>query len=171
MNTRVSALLDGELEAHELPQLFEQIGGNESLRQEWRTYRLIGDAIRGEGKLDVDLSGRVMAALLSEPTILAPARVRMASPSGAGRRMMAMAASVAGVGVVGWMAMSMPGSAPLPVDQAPVAAAAPAAVAKPVVAQAPNSRMREYLVAHQTYAPAGQMQGGTRYIRTVAAER
>jgi sigma-E factor negative regulatory protein RseA len=171
MKTRISALMDGELEVHEAPSVFEQIAASESLRRDWRNYGLIRDAIRGEANLDVDLSERIMTALLDEPTVLAPVRAPGRSGSGIGRRMMAMAAGVAGVGVVGWLAMSVPGPVPLPTQQAPVAAATPRAAIQPVAAQESNRRMREYLVAHQTYAPAGQMQGGTRYIRTVAAER
>jgi sigma-E factor negative regulatory protein RseA len=171
MKSRVSALMDGELEAHELRPLLEQVARSESLRQDWRTYGLIGDAIRGEHKLEVDLAGRVMAALQNEATVLCPENVRKSNEWPAGRRFMAMAASVAGVGVVAWLALSMPGTLPGTAPGAQIAVAAPPAGVQLAKSQEPTRRMREYLVAHQTYAPAGQMQGGTRYIRTVAAEQ
>jgi sigma-E factor negative regulatory protein RseA len=171
MKSRISALMDGELENHELPSVFGAVASSESLRQDWRNYALIGDAIRNEANLEVDLTARVMAALENEPTVLSPTRVRPLSVPGPGRRIMAMAASIAGVGVVAWMGLSMSVTTlPLPAQQARAAGAALQVAAK-APAQTPSQRMSEYLVAHQTYAPAGQMQGGTRYIRTVAAER
>jgi sigma-E factor negative regulatory protein RseA len=172
MKSRISALMDGELEAHELPSVFAAVAGSDSLRQDWRDYGLIGDAIRSEAHLEVDLTARVMAALQSEPTVLAPTRIRSLNVPGTGRRVMAMAASIAGVGVVAWMGLSMSVTTlPLVVQQAQVAGTVVQVAAKKEPAQTPSRRMSEYLVAHQTYAPAGQMQGGTRYIRTVAAER
>ena len=173
MKSRLSALMDGELEVHELVPVLDALARTESLRDEWSHYQVIGDALRQEPELGIDLSAGVMAALQNEPTVLAPANHvdrSLVSDDRQWRGMMAMAASIAGVATVAWMAFSQAPLAPSQAEssrvalrQAPVL---PVAMAKP-----PSGRMQEYLVAHQTYSPGGQMQSGTRYIRTVSAGR
>lgn len=177
MKTYLSALMDGELEEHEVKSLLADIAHDEHLQADWHSYHLIGDALRQEGNLRLDLSARVMTALHNEPTVLAPAammhlteRAKTKSPW---QRPMALAASVAGVSVVVWLAgAQLPGApatekiATAIVDHSIVDRAA----VKPV-AVAGGGNMQEYLVAHQTHSLSGQMQSGTLYIRTVSAER
>jgi sigma-E factor negative regulatory protein RseA len=170
MKTHLSALMDGELEEHEVTSLLADISHDEALQGDWHRYHLIGDALRKEGNLHLDLSSRVMTALHNEPTVLAPSmrsteRAKAKSPW---RGAMALAASVAGVSVVAWLAgAQLPGA---PTTEKVATAIVNRAPVKPVMATV-SGNMQEYLVAHQTHSLSGQMQSGTLYIRTVSAER
>jgi len=162
MKTRISALMDGELEDHEIAETLRALRRGGELRNQWCDCQLIGAALRGEQGLDIDVAARVMSALESEPTVMAPARRSSVDWQ---RPVLALAASAAGVAVVAWLALA-------PGGDAANSGAASLARAKPttVVAQAQSTpRLQEYLVAHQAYAPAGAMVGGARNIRTVAA--
>jgi sigma-E factor negative regulatory protein RseA len=161
MKTRISALMDGELDDKELSESLDAMRRGEDLRRQWSDAHLIGEALRNETRLDFDITASVMAALEQEPTVLAPqvqTRRSWIQPA------LALAASVAGVAVVAWLGLG-PAAEFAPGDQlalAPVKAV-------PVVAAVPSTpRLQEYLVAHQAYSPAGPMVGGARNIRTVA---
>ena len=162
MKTRISALMDGELEGHEIADTLKALRRSEELRSQWCDSQLIGAALRDEPKLDIDVAARVMAALEVEPTVMAPVHRRGDTWQ---RPLLALAASAAGVAVVAWLALA-PGGELAPAREPVLAGAKPA----PVVAQAQSTpRLQEYLVAHQAYAPGGAMIGGARNIRTVAA--
>ena len=162
MKTRISALMDGELESHEIVETLRALRHSPEMRSEWCDDHLIGAALRHERGLGVDVTARVMAAIEMEPTIMAPKPGRVIEWQ---RPALALAASAAGVAVVAWLALT-PGSEPTPL----LATALPAVKRLPVVAHSQSTpRLQEYLVAHQAYAPAGAMVGGARNIRTVAA--
>ena len=162
MKTRISALMDGELEDHEVGEVLRALRGTDGLRSQWCDCHLIGAALRGERGLDLNVTARVMSALELEPTVMAPAVRRTLDWQ---RPALALAASVAGVALVAWLALA-PGVDGIPAGTAGLAAAKPG----PVLAQSQSTpRLQEYLVAHQASAPAGAMVGGARNIRTVAA--
>jgi sigma-E factor negative regulatory protein RseA len=161
MKTRISALMDGELEGHEVAEALQALRRSEEMRSQWCDCQLIGAALRNERGLGIDVTARVMSALELEPTVMAPQRQ---GAVGWQRPVLALAASAAGVAVVAWLALT-PGSDPASDASGALAGGKPA-----VVAQAQSTpRLQEYLVAHQAYAPAGAMVGGARNIRTVAA--
>lgn len=161
MKTRISALMDGELEQHEVAETLQALRNNAELRTEWRDGHLIGAALRGEGRLDLDVTARVMSALDMEPTVMAPASRRAPAWQ---RPLLALAASAAGVAVVAWLALTPDGNLP------PTAGSLVATRSGPVVAQAQSTpRLQEYLVAHQAHTPGGVIGGAARNIRTVAA--
>jgi len=162
MKTRISALMDGELEDHEIAETLRVLRRSPELRSEWCDCQLIGDALRGERGLDIDVTARVMSAIDLEPTVMAPAQRRVLEWQ---RPALALAASAAGVAVVAWLALA-PGGAGAPAGSTGLAGAKQGSV----VAQSQSTpRLQEYLVAHQAYAPGGGMVGGARNIRTVAA--
>lgn len=162
MKTRISALMDGELEQHELAETLQSLRRSDELRREWYDGQLIGAALRGERGLDLDVTARVMSALDAEPTVMAPAPRRAPVWQ---RPLLALAASVAGVAVVAWLALT-PDDSGLPAGAGGLAAAKQG----PVVAQSQSTpRLQEYLVAHQAHAPGGVIGGAARNIRTVAA--
>ena len=74
---QISALMDGELSDAEVLNELEMDSG---LQDTWGRYHLIGDAMRGDlpVNLQLDLSDSIMAALEDEPTILAPKPVEAA---------------------------------------------------------------------------------------------
>lgn len=163
MTKELSALLDGELETHEEPTLWAAMRATPHLRQTWQSYKLIGDAIRNERGLACDITGKVMHELADEPVVLVP---RSRSARRWSNAIMAMAASVAGIAVVGWLALGhqLQQGEPAALAQngkTQTVATAPA----PVQAQG----MQEYVLAHQANAPGFHLQGGTQHVRTVSA--
>jgi sigma-E factor negative regulatory protein RseA len=162
MKTRISALMDGELEQHELAETLQSLRRSEDLRREWHDGHIIGAALRGERGLGLDVTARVMSALEAEPTVMAPASRRAPAWQ---RPLLALAASAAGVAVVAWLALAPDGNG-LPAGTGGLAAAK----VGPVAAQSQSTpRLQEYLVAHQAHAPGGVIGGAARNIRTVAA--
>lgn len=98
---RLSALLDGELDAREERQALDAIiGADLDERARFGRYRLIGDVMRGEAPLlGSGIQASVTAAIAAEPTVLAP---RPAKPRRLARPLagLAVAASVATAAVV-----------------------------------------------------------------------
>ncbi len=162
MTQELSSLMDGELEADEARRAIRGCCGSESLKDTWRTYHLIGDAMRGEAPCRGAATRRIMEALEREPTVLAP-RLRLGAS--AGRIAFAAAASVATVAVVGWIGMqdrTSSGGPSMARTDAP--AAQPVAVANVV----PLRNMNDYVVYHRQmpnaefYRPASNQAVGGR---------
>ncbi|MGL5522439.1 MAG: sigma-E factor negative regulatory protein [Aeromonas veronii] len=74
---QISALMDGDLSDAEV---LNELEIDSDLQDTWGRYHLIGDAMRGDlpVNLQLDLSDSIMAALEDEPTILAPKPVETA---------------------------------------------------------------------------------------------
>jgi sigma-E factor negative regulatory protein RseA len=164
MKERLSQLMDGELDDRSAAEVIESLGRDRYAVEAWRTYQLISDAMRDSRVLSADFTARVSARLAAEPTVLAPRAMRPEP-----RRWFAVsaaAASLAAVGLVGWMALGpQPGVSPAP---APVAQAKPAE-AKPVMVPLP-SQANDYLLAHQGFSPRVSLQGMAPYVRTVSEQ-
>lgn len=177
MKTRLSGLMDGELAEHEAQSLYAALRQDGELRNRWLEYQLVGDTLRGEKDLGVELTTRVMAALDAEPTVLAPRKpMRLAVWR---RSALALAATVAGVAVVGWLALdsgqlSQPANVSLAsAHQAQVGTlvakpgrAVVVPVAQPV--RQATGDMQEYLIAHEAQSSSLHFRGGAEHIRTVA---
>jgi sigma-E factor negative regulatory protein RseA len=164
-NERISALMDGEADEPELTRDLIHLSSNGDLRRTWDTYHLIGDTLRGHAA--PALAAKVSQRLDREPTVLAPPR---RAPRGKIAQLVySAAACVAAVALVVWLAL--PGLKPEPQQ---VAASAPQGTlsAAPEAALTPAAvGVENYLLAHQSFSPAGAMQGVTLYVRTVADER
>lgn len=173
--TEISALIDGELEAHEVRAAIKA-----SLHDvdRWRIYGLIGDGLRGEPVDAPDMTASVMARIAEEPVILAPRNLR---PQPRQHPLLALAASVAGVAVVGWLALAGHQQAPTAGQPLAVAHEARMNVAgiatgtvppAPTFSKAPQAAlqgdMSEYLLAHHAQASTGRLGDSTQQIRTVA---
>ena len=161
MNERISTLMDGEVDESELDRDLLHLNGNVELRRTWDTYHLIGDTLRGHAA--PALAMKVLQRLAGEPTVLAPQR---RAPRGKiAQFAFSAAAGAAGIALVAWLAL--PGLKPEPPQ---VAASAPPGT--PVAVVTPMAvGVENYLLAHQSYSPAGAMQGVAPYVRTVADER
>lgn len=168
MNDQLSALMDGELDDADSRQLIATLARDPQSRQAWHDYHLIGAALRNESFLDSDMTAKVMAALEDEPVVLAPRNLSGARRADTGHGWMALAASMAGVTFVGWIALAPPSSITVSGAMA-TKQKAPIAVAESGTTQ--SARLQEYLVAHQAHSPSMSPQGGTRYVRTVSAQR
>jgi sigma-E factor negative regulatory protein RseA len=160
MKETLSAWMDDELNGRQADALPAQIKLDPELRQNWDCYHVIGDALRGiQGP---DLSARIRARLDAEPTVLAPRR--RVNPEKLRWAALSMAASVAAVAFVGWMAL--PGTQ----QDGLRMASAPVREVRQVVAPA-GEGANDYLLAHQRYSPSSAMQGVAPYVRTVADRR
>ncbi|MDD5329580.1 MAG: sigma-E factor negative regulatory protein [Sulfuricella sp.] len=147
MKSRISALVDGELEQKEAMALLAAAKGHEreSLRQDWLTYHLIRDTLRQNSPLSADFDARFSERLAQEPTILAPSRSSAPAPR---RTLIALsaAASVTAFSVVGWVAFQINGGN----------GAGPAAATVVAEAGPPALNVSSYLIAHQEYSHAAQ---------------
>ena len=163
MTKELSALLDGELEAHEAPRLWADIKAGSDLRRRWGDYQSIGAALRREEPVALDLTARVMRSLADEPVVLAPRPPARRQWQGSA---FALAASIAGVAVVGWLALAQQASSPDRPRIVRLEGPPASAVAAP---RQGLGEYQEYLLAHQANAPGLHMQGGAQHIRTVSA--
>ncbi len=162
MKEKLSAWMDGEITGSQACQLLPQVERNAELRSDWDCYHLIGDALRGTQGPDLCL--KIGARLEAEPTVLAPRR--RSKNEKLIRYALSLAASVAAVMFVGWMALS--GTEPV----APQVAVVPAVAPEPKeLAAAAGEVANDYLLAHQRYSPSSALQGVASYVRTVADER
>jgi negative regulator of sigma E activity len=134
MKDRISALMDGELDERDAGDTIDTLGREREALEAWRTYHLISDAMQ--------MSHRLAAR----------PRLRFALP---------LAASVAAVALVGWVAFA-------PQRVAPPAPAPVVAEAKPPVMVPLPAAANDYLLAHQGFSPRVSFQGMAPYVRTVS---
>ncbi|MDO8958276.1 MAG: RseA family anti-sigma factor, partial [Rhodocyclaceae bacterium] len=188
----LSALLDGELEPHEVRPTLEAAVREPELRENWQAYVLIGDQLRQERTGGRDLTAGVMAKIRAEPVVLAPRNLQLAK-----RRnpMLALAASAAGVAVVGWLALAdnaqfspLEGRLASAVStntagaanavqinkagaasavQINTAGAANAVPPAPTFEVATRGDMSEYLLAHHTQSATFRLGDNAGHVRTV----
>jgi sigma-E factor negative regulatory protein RseA len=168
----ISALMDGELEAHQAQRELARVKEDSGLREQWDTFHLIGDAMRRELLLSPGFRDQIARRLGEEPTVLAPRRLTSKTRRAATYALSA-AASLSAAALVAWVALP-PGSVALQAS-APSPNAALVAVqaaAAPALASIPSEgRMNEYLLAHQGFSPSTALQGLAPYIRSVTATR
>jgi len=166
MKSKISALMDGELDARERHEPLSALGGDREAQETWRTYHLISDALRGSALLSADCAARVSQRLAEEPALLGPLPSDVRPPE-RGRWFVpsALAASAAAIALVGWVALApQPGT-----GLAPVAKVAPPVVVAAEPARLPlTSAEQDYLIAHQAYSPRNSLQGMAPYVRTVS---
>jgi sigma-E factor negative regulatory protein RseA len=149
MRQDISVLMDGELDDQAAGELIGAMARHRDARETWRTYHLIGDALRE-----------------SAPSVAVPRRLP-AQP----RTWYALAAGVAAVALVGWLGFA-PQHAPVPVATAPsspVAQTKPAVAPKPAMVPLPSGT-NDYLLAHQGFSPRVSLQGMAAYVRTVSEQ-
>jgi len=176
MKVKISALMDGELDAHELNEPLAALDKDADAFETWRTYHLISDTLQGRALLASDCLRRVVARLAEEPVLIGPLpgdvvrpeRSRWFVPS-------ALAAGMAAVALVGWMALSpQQNDGPLlaPVARAPQPAPVVTVRAEP---EAPvrlpmTAATRDYLIAHQALSPRNSLQGVAPFVRSVSTQ-
>jgi sigma-E factor negative regulatory protein RseA len=169
MKSDLSAWMDGVLE-DDGPS-YERLRRDGELHRVWAEYHLIGDALRGEPRLAMNVAPRVMAALAAEPTVLVPAAGRRSRS--ALRFALPLAASVMGIGAVAWVAQSLrPAEQPATLAASAPRPAATEAAAVPVESEADRSaQVQPYLFAHQGHSFMGNVQGVAPYVRIVSDAR
>lgn len=160
MKQEISTLMDGELFEDDAESLFERVKRNPEAHEDWAVYHLIGDVLRQPEHIHGDISARVRERMQDEPVVLVP-RIRAARQR-AGAIALSAAASLAAIGLVGWMAMQIS-----PDTEPPVQMAAQVDALRPASLHI-QSRSGNYLMAHQEYSPSTDMNGGASYIRTAS---
>ncbi len=174
MKSKISALVDGELERHEAAALLDALRAEGEMRDAWRSYHLIGDAMHDTRMLSPGFAGRVAARLAAEPTVMAPARL---APAARPRwQLLSAAASIAAVAMVSsvWFVLqdgADPASRMAQSNKAaPLAAQATAKTSAPAALVPPPDSANDYLYAHQGYSPRNSLQGAAPYVRMVSGE-
>ncbi len=144
MKDQLSALIDGEFDIDDSEHLITSAKAGGEMKHCWAHYHLIGDAMRGDAAMSHDFSGRVMAALDIEPTVLAPNAAAISlqtnkqSAYKKSTKLWSVAASVAAVMFVGTMVFQQQFSQPEHLAPIEIAQSVPT----------------EYLQAHQAAAPS-----------------
>lgn len=153
----VSLLMDGELDAVRAEAVITGLCRSEGVAN-WVCYHVIGDAVRGITTRSPMMAAKCLDRLAAEPTVLAPPR-RAPAPHAIA---LAMAATVAAVSVVGWVALTT-----MPAPVAAIASARQAATVRAADARPPVDN--EYVLVHQEYSPTNVIQGMRPFMRAVAA--
>lgn len=170
MRETLSAWMDDELSREQTAGMLTQLKRDAQLRRDWDCYHLIGDALRGVD--GADLCAAIRARIDAEPTVLAPQRRR--KMESVRRAALSLAAGVAAIGFVGWIALSGTQQEPVQIAAVPASeireVAIPVAQSQPVAVPA-GPVVSDYLLAHQRYSPGNAIQGVATYVRTVAAEQ
>ncbi|MBI4755142.1 MAG: sigma-E factor negative regulatory protein [Betaproteobacteria bacterium] len=184
MNTDISAMMDGAPGESSSDQVLRGLVSDEDSRKCWETYHLIGDVLRGNAQVRRGFTDEVMEHLAKEPTVLAPSAA--ASRRSNYRIFMPLAASLAGIGAVAWVAQALnsgPEQTTLVQMQRPVAAgvqsvaAMPsgslAEAAKPSAPKADRElhlspQLREYLLVHRGFPPTDSIHGGAGIVGSVS---
>lgn len=165
MTEQISALIDDELSDEDAIRALHSMQSSKQAMDAWSQYHLIGDAMRSSAILSAGFKQNLMQKLDAEPTVLAPNAVLSKISTFAVAKnsrlpvKWSIAASVAAVMVVGWVAMHE--------QTQPVNPAAPIAVAQVELPQADSSEQSipaEYLMAHQSFAPSAS----SYYIQSVS---
>jgi len=159
MNEELSRLMDGDLTDAEIERVVGECRRPDLLKA-WACYHLIGDVLRGTPGPSSYVANRVLRALETEPTVLAPKLRNMRS---AASWAWAAAATVAAVTVVGWTAVSLTQTPGTAIAKAREAATVTAAQLRPQVLP------QDYVLVHQEYSPATAIQGVRPYLRAVSA--
>jgi sigma-E factor negative regulatory protein RseA len=166
MKDKISALMDGELDDNAARETIDALGRDREALDAWRSYHLISDALRQSRLLSAGFAARVADKLAAEPTVVAPGRLRAGSRSWFA---LSVAASLAAVALVGWLAFAPQSQPPAPVAQAPAVPVQTPLEAKPAIVPLPRAT-NDYLLAHQGFSPRVSLQGMAPYVRTVSEQ-
>jgi sigma-E factor negative regulatory protein RseA len=171
MKEKLSAMLDGNVDDAMVRALFTRLKHDTAFRDEWDTYCLVGDFIRGYAPPELEgFTERVMARLDKEPTILVPPGSKNRKPVSTVQyfwqhRLLPIAASVMGVLAVGGVVAVLSHDAPVPVVVSVQVVETPETN---LARSMKNGVRHEHLVAHQALA-GGPMPAAVQYVRTVSA--
>lgn len=171
MNEQLSALIDDEIALADAAHLLAAVQSSKQLADAWGHYHLIGDAMRGTSAFSSDFKQNLMQKIELEATVLSPSALagnRAETQTTAKTKLppsWSIAASVAAVMVVGWMAVQQQPmiDAGMKMVALQSVAGQPKVAEKTTVASLKESIPTEYLMAHQASAPSLS----SYYIQTV----
>ena len=183
MQEKISALMDGELDADDASIVIEQFRNAEELREHWVAYHLISDALGQSEIKPLDITRRVNARLIAEPTVSTVPNTTLLHPTPKRRpRTYAAAASIAAAMVGGWIILQTTQESDLlrqnladnrtspstsAATVAPVATY-PVIPAKASIAASESAQIDDYLLAHRQFSPSATIHGAVPFMRTSA---
>ncbi len=163
MSEQISALMDDEIAVEDAAHLIASMQSSRLAAESWSCYHLIGDAMRGDPALSKNFKQDLMRKLDQEPTVLAP-KSALESTLGNVEKVAelkeklpvkwSIAASLAAVMAVGWMAVQ---------QMQPANEIARVEMAKAETVEQ-GAIPAEYLAAHQFSAPSAS----SYYIQSVS---
>ncbi len=159
MNEKLSALMDGELDHDQARSVIKSLGSDDSSREHWDIYHVIGEALRGDdlGRATAHVNtSAIFAALAAEPTVLAPLMIRRPVEKRT-RIALAMAASVITISTIGVVAVQQQSGQVASVQLVQRVAPQPVALSK-VPSSAADGRVNDYLVVHRQFSNPGAFQ-------------
>ncbi len=185
---KISQWMDGEVDEEvdeEIERSVYRALKDDAGRETWALYHRIGDVLRDGaqcGTLSAGFTARVAQALAAEPTVLAPQaaaatqRKAAISETRPYYRAWALAATITGAAVVGWMAFTLQNDAGMSAEEMVYSGAAEPVVAgqSEMVSPAdlsmqeavPYSRdpaalvPADYLTTHEEFSPSASMWSG-----------
>ena len=158
MPESISRLMDGEVDDTEFEVVCGQLRRPDAIAT-WVCYHVIGDTLRGGRSPTPGFASRFATRLASELTVIAP----HAQPTRPVPLAWAVAASVAAVSVVGWVAYATLDTSQTAIAKAREAATVRAAQVRPPAVPA------DYLLAHREYSPTVPIEGIGPGLRTASA--
>ncbi len=178
---QVSSFMDGEIAEDEVSMLCKRIAKDHALRERWRDYHLISNALKQQlpAQANIDLSQKIHDALVDEPELSAvkkPAsKVRTTVRRFSG---LAVAASVAILGVVVVLNTAVQpsgGESMVLAQSTPDTVVTPTQVAglssgSNVTERTIDPRLNKYLVDHSEYAVSASVHGMLPYARIVGQQ-
>ncbi len=180
---RLSGWMDGDLDDRAAADVLDTVLKDKSSRHRWETYCLIGDVLRDEPVIRADFTARVMAEIEMEqlpgtPSVHSETSTLIAQHRRAAnqkhffwRRMMPVAASLAGVLAVAQVAYQVYFTEPeIPLASTGIPAMTQAAKVAETTTTGldQNDVDQQYLFVHQARAGGGPLPGALQYIRTVS---
>ncbi len=176
---QVSSFVDGEITEGEVSLLCKRITNDQALRERWRDYHVISDALKQQlpAHANVDLSQRIHDALEDEPA-LSGERKAVSNNRTVVKRFsgLAVAASVAILGVVVVLntAVQPGGSEPTVLAKSTpdtVVTQVAGLSSNPIVTERTiDPRLNKYLVDHSEYAVSASVHGMLPYARIVGQQ-
>ncbi len=171
MKSKLSMLMDGELDHQEVAKVLEELKIDEGLREEWKNYHVIGDALRQSSQLSTSVDLNFNKPAKSKPPL---ALVSKSKYKPARIFAFSVAASVIAM-VSAWVLMYNQSYHP---QQSIIAENTRSgnqnAVPVPVMATSPASLvnypttdMNDYLFVHREFSPGTGMQGQVTNVNTL----
>lgn len=165
--------MDGELLNQDATNVIKVLKEDNDLREEWKTYHLIGDALRHSSRLSTDVSPSINHILKTEPVILLPNTLY--NPKREKLRIFAFSIAASVIAMISaWAIMYNPSFSPqsslvadnqkqnsnLPV--VPTLVATP-----PAMTNHPSAEINDYLFVHREFSPGGHMRGQITNVNSV----
>lgn len=173
MKSKISAFMDGELLKQDSTIIIKQLNEDNDFREDWKTYHLIGDALRHSSRLSIDVSPSINQILKTEPIILIPNTAN--NPQREKFKVLAFSVAASVIAMISaWAFMYNSSYAPqssfIADNQKPKnnLTVVPASVtASPAISNYPSADINDYLFVHREFSPGGHMRGQITNVNSV----